>query len=100
MARRALHTTFLVAVGVAGLLVLCSRAFGLDAGARDVWLAPALGCPFLISHYGLQALQQALAGSPLRLVIRRNGVSALAEASLLPLAAAIILIFDPRRPVP
>jgi diguanylate cyclase (GGDEF)-like protein len=87
--------------GVAGgLLALWSRAFGIDRGAHDVWLAAALGGTFLISHYGLQALQQALAGSPVALAVRRNGVSALAEASLLPLAAAIVLIFDPQHPVP
>jgi diguanylate cyclase (GGDEF)-like protein len=62
--------------------------------------APALGCTVLLSHYGVQALQQALAGAPLKLAIRRNGVSALAEATLLPLAAAIVLIFDPQHPVP
>jgi diguanylate cyclase (GGDEF)-like protein len=87
--------------GVAGgLLAFWSRVFGVGAGERDVWLAPALGLIFLASHYGLLAIEQTMAGTPLRLAVRRNAVSALAEATLLPLASAIVLIFDAQHPVP
>jgi len=89
--------------GVAGALLLgWSRAFGVGEGGvdRDVWLVPALGGAFLVSHYGLQALQEWLGGLPLAQAFRRNALSVVAEATLLPLASAIVLIWDPHRPVP
>ena len=89
--------------GVAGaLLIGWSRAFGVGEGGvdRDVWLVPALGGAFLVSHYGLQALQEWLGGLPLPQALRRNAQSVIAEATLLPLASAIVLIWEPHRPVP
>ena len=87
--------------GVAGgLLFGWSLVFGVGGGEHDVWLAPALGGAFLISHYGLQALQQWLGGLPLRTALQRNALSVVAEATLLPLASAIVLIWEPRHPVP
>jgi diguanylate cyclase (GGDEF)-like protein len=87
--------------GVAGaLLLFWSRAFGVGSGERDVWLVPALGGAFLVTYYGVQALQQWLGGLPLRQAFRRNALSVIAEATLLPLASAIVLIWEPKRPVP
>ncbi|HEY2744356.1 MAG TPA: sensor domain-containing diguanylate cyclase [Polyangia bacterium] len=89
--------------GVAGaLLAGWSHVFGVGAGGadRDVWLVPALGGAFLISHYGLQALQEWLGGFKLKQALKRNAQSIIAEATLLPLASAIVLIWEPRRPVP
>jgi diguanylate cyclase (GGDEF)-like protein len=89
--------------GVAGaLLAGWSRVFGVGAGGvdHDVWLVPAMGGAFLVSHYGLQALQEWLGGLSLRQALKRNAQSVVAEATLLPLASAIVLIWDPRRPVP
>jgi diguanylate cyclase (GGDEF)-like protein len=89
--------------GVAGaLLIGWSRAFGVGDGGvdRDDWLVPALGGAFLASHYGLQALQEWLGGLPLAQALRRNAQSVIAEATLLPLASAIVLIWEPHRPVP
>ncbi len=87
--------------GVAGaLLAGWSRVFGVGSGEYDVWLVPALGGAFLCSHYGLQALQEWLGGLPLKQALRRNALSVVAEATLLPLASAIVLIWEPKRPIP
>jgi diguanylate cyclase (GGDEF)-like protein len=87
--------------GVAGALLFgWSRAFGVGSGEHEVWLAPALGGAFLVSHYGLQALQEWLGGLGFVTALRRNALSVVAEATLLPLAAAIVLIWEPRHPVP
>ncbi|HEX9104525.1 MAG TPA: hypothetical protein VF997_20075, partial [Polyangia bacterium] len=62
--------------GVAGaLLAGWSRAFGVGSGEHDVWLVPALGGAFLVSHYGLQALQEWLGGLPLSQAVKRNALS-------------------------
>src|SRR5439155_5975209 len=85
-----------------GLMALWSRVFGLaEPGAvDDVWVVPALGGAFLVSHYLVQTVQLRLGGQSLRASIRRNAIGILAEATLLPLATAIVLIWDPRHPVP
>jgi diguanylate cyclase (GGDEF)-like protein len=87
-----------------GLMALWSRAFGLsrlEVGAvEDVWVVPALGGAFLITHYLVQTVQLRLSGQSLRASVRRNAIGVVAEATLLPLATAIVLIWDPRRPVP
>jgi diguanylate cyclase (GGDEF)-like protein len=87
--------------GVAGaLLVGWSQVFGVGSGDRDVWLVPALGGAFLISHYGVQALQEWLGGIPWKQALKRNALSVVAEATLLPLASAIVLIWEPHHPIP
>jgi diguanylate cyclase (GGDEF)-like protein len=87
--------------GVAGGLIYgWSLVFSVGGGERDVWLVPALGLAFLVSHYGLAAVREWLGGLGWRAALRRNALSVLAEATLLPLASAIILIWEPRRPVP
>ena len=87
--------------GVAGaLLAGWSHVFGVGSGDRDVWLVPALGGAFLVSHYGVQALQEWLGGLPIKQALRRNALSVVAEATLLPLASAIVLIWEPHRPIP
>ena len=87
-----------------GLMALWSRVFGLtrlEPGAvDDVWLVPALGVTFLITHYLVQTVQLRLSGQSLRASVRRNAIGVVAEATLLPLATAIVLIWDPRHPVP
>jgi len=87
--------------GVAGaLLVFWSHVFGVGRGDRDVWLVPALGGAFLVSHYGVQVLQEWLGGLGLKQAFRRNALCVVAEATLLPLASAIVLIWEPSRPIP
>jgi diguanylate cyclase (GGDEF)-like protein len=87
--------------GVAGALLYgWSRVFGIDTGVRDVWTTVAFGGAFLVSHYAVQGLQQWLGGAARASAVRRNVYSVMAEATLLPLAAAIALIFEPTRPVP
>ena len=88
--------------GVAGALLYgWARAFRLDLPMTPaIWLPATLGCVFLVSHYALQALQQWLGGAPVAAALKRNAYSVVAEAALLPLASAIVLIFNLRRPVP
>jgi diguanylate cyclase (GGDEF)-like protein len=84
-----------------GLLAVWTRAFHVGHGApSSPWLIPAVGLCFLASYYGLSALEERVSGRRLRGAIRRNTTRMLAEASLLPLASAIVLIWDPLRPVP
>jgi diguanylate cyclase (GGDEF)-like protein len=86
-----------------GLLAVVSRAFGvghLPGGDAGVVRVAALGFVFLLSHYLVQTVQLTLAGHGLRAAIRRNTFGVLAEATLLPLAAAIVLIWAPTRAVP
>ena len=84
----------------AGLLLGMSRlwrvGWGLPPRAELVLLQ---GLSFLVAHYLVQAVQLRLAGEPWRAVVRRNALGILAEASLLPLAAVIVLIWDPGRPL-
>ncbi len=88
--------------GVAGALLYgWARVFRVDLPSTPVaWLPAALGVVFLVSHYALQALQQWLGGAAWRAAFKRNAYSVAAEAALLPLASAIVLIFDLHRPVP
>ncbi|HEX4462066.1 MAG TPA: sensor domain-containing diguanylate cyclase, partial [Polyangia bacterium] len=91
--------------GVAGALLYgWARVFQVELPSTPpavmAWLPAALGVVFLVSHYGLQALQQWLGGAAWRAALKRNAYSVAAEAALLPLASAIVLLFDLRRPVP
>jgi diguanylate cyclase (GGDEF)-like protein len=103
--RRARFAHALYLGGVAGALLYgWARAFRLDLPTTPPsvvsWLPAAFGIVFLVSHYALQALQQWLGGAAWRAALKRNAYSVVAEAALLPLASAIVLIFDLRRPVP
>jgi diguanylate cyclase (GGDEF)-like protein len=79
-----------------GLLAGLSRAFGFDHRGGNPWLVPLFGATFLVLHYALQTVQLRLAGQPWRLSIRRNVLGVIAEATLLPLAITIVLIWDPK----
>ncbi len=86
-----------------GLIAVLTRAFGVGSASHlemNVWLVPMLGGAFLVSHYLVRTVQLRLAGQSWRASLRRNTVGVMAEATLLPLATAIVLIWDPRRPVP
>jgi diguanylate cyclase (GGDEF)-like protein len=82
----------------AGLLGLWARLFESSTGAA--WRVVAFGLCFLVSHYLVQTLQQRMAGQRFLEAARRNFIGVIAEATLLPLASVIVLIWDPRRPVP
>jgi len=57
-----------------------------------------LGLSFLIAHYAIQGLRQRLLGRPFGEYLRGIAVrGALAEASLLPLAVVVVLVYDPHR---
>jgi len=81
-----------------GLLAVLTRAFGFGGFhasglAGDPWRVPLLGASFILLHYLVQTLQLRLAGQPWRTALKRNAIGALAEASLLPLALAIVIVF-------
>src|SRR5262249_38684230 len=58
------------------------------------------GVAFLASHYAVQALQLRVDGRSWRAALRRNLLCAGVEATLLPLACAIVLIWSPDRRLP
>ncbi len=78
-----------------GLLAVLSRAFGFDHRGGNPWLVPLFGATFLILHYALQTVQLKLSGQPWRVSLRRNLFGVIAEATLLPLAITIVVIWDP-----
>jgi diguanylate cyclase (GGDEF)-like protein len=96
-----------------GLVALVAHVFGIvapiDAPTFDgavagadahplVWLVPEIGGAFLVAHYFLQSVQQWLSGLAWRVALRRNLRCLLAEATLLPLASGILLVWNPARP--
>ena len=96
IARRALYTG-----GVAGgLLVACAAAFGSHLRNADerLGVVAAFGLSFLGAHALLHLLHARLLGQPFRPALRRVVVALLAEATLLPLGAVIVHIWDEQRP--
>jgi diguanylate cyclase (GGDEF)-like protein len=83
-----------------GLIALLSRLFMTSAPVNEAWRVPALGASFLVGHYLIQTVQLRLDGQSWRASIRRNTIGVVCEATLVPLACAIVLIWDPRHPVP
>jgi diguanylate cyclase (GGDEF)-like protein len=85
---------------VAGLVVamawLCR--VGWVGGRPDASRAALMGLAFLLAHYLLQSLQLRLDGYSLREALRRHALGVMAEATLLPLGCAIVLIWQPARP--
>jgi diguanylate cyclase (GGDEF)-like protein len=60
----------------------------------------ALGAVFLLCHYVIQGGRLLLAGHPIRQYLRRMALPGiLSEASLLPLAAVVVLIYHPGQPM-
>jgi len=58
-----------------------------------------MGLVFLVAHYTIQGLRLALLGARPRDYLRRMVPAVLAEAALLPLAAIVVYLYDPDRPV-
>ena len=95
----AAHTIYLGGLS-GGLLVLLARVLYVDVGPSAEWQVPVLGGVFLISHYFVQTVQLRLAGQPWRSTVKRNAIGMAAEATLLPLAASIALMWRPGRVAP
>lgn len=94
--------------GMSGaLLTLVAWWFRIDgaairsAGELQVLVTVAgSGAVFLLAHYTIQGLRLAWLGQKARVYLRRMAVPALlAEAGLLPLAAIIVFLWDPARPL-
>ncbi len=95
--------------GMTGALVMgISWAFDVDSfqvgpGADEVTvmaLVAGVGLAFLLSHYALQGLRLRLLGRSLATYARRLAVVGIsAEASLLPIAAVVVFIYQPQRPL-
>lgn len=90
------------------LLAICGWLFGLADGT-DVLAAShvhilglvfGLGATLLVAHYALQGVHQFLAGRAVREYLREMVVPGMvAEASLLPLAVVVVLVFQPDAPL-
>ena len=102
--------SFLVYFGgmTGALLTLAAWFFDVDslavrAGVGEVQVLAtiaATGGIFLLAHYTIQGLRIALLGVSPTIYLRRMAVPAiLAEAALLPLAAIVVYLYDPDRPV-
>jgi len=95
--------------GMTGALLTCSAwLFGVDAlspvtSAEEIEVLGAVfgvGLTVLVVHYALQGLRLRLMGEPMRYYVRNMAVpGVLAEASLLPLAVVVVLIYHPDQPL-
>lgn len=91
-----------------GLLALTAGVFGAD----DVALGPtpavvpvlarvlAIDATLLLSHYAIQGVRGRLLGRPWRTFLVELALPGIAaEASLLPIAVVLVLIYDPAEPI-
>lgn len=93
------------------LLAVCGWIFGLAHGTEMLaasttsqteilGLVFGLGATLLVAHYTLQGVHQVLAGRTLRAYLREMAVPGIvAEASLLPLAVVVVLVYQPDAPL-
>lgn len=91
-----------------GLLVVSSSLFGADGGvvgrhadAVDVMLrVVAIAITLLFSHYAIQGLRLRLLGHRWRDYLKKLAVPGItAEASLMPIGAVLVLLYDPEQPL-
>jgi diguanylate cyclase (GGDEF)-like protein len=84
-----------------GLIAISASLVGVSpatlADGRP-WLVPTAGAVFLVLHGLVASTERWLSGKPLGAAIRRGAVGASAEATLLPLASGIAIIFSEHRP--
>lgn len=80
-----------------GLIAGLSRLVG-GVFAKPLVEVAVLGATFLVAHYLVQTVQHVLAGKPLGWALKRNTIGVACEATLLPLACAIVVTWDPARP--
>jgi len=92
--------------GMSGaLLSVVSRVMGADQVAAlervDHWrvlgTVVAIGVVFVIAHYGIQGIRIRLAGERTGAYVTRMGLpGVLAELTLLPLAAVVVFVYNPK----
>lgn len=84
-----------------GLLLVCASAFGTHLHDIDerMWMVQTFGLTFLAAHALLQVVHAAVCGDPLKPAMRRAVIALLAEATLLPIGAVIVHIWNPRQPL-
>ncbi len=102
VAPRLLHAFYFGGM-TGGLLMLLGRALGVDLLRQDdltVFLrVGALGVALLGGHYLIQGARLVLAGHRAREYAHMALPGMLAEASLLPLAAVVVYVYHPDRPL-
>ena len=101
--------SFLIFYGgmTGALLTLVAWVFRVDSLAVRIGVSEAtvlgtvlgMGLLFLLAHYTLQGVRTAWLGARPRTYLRRMIPALLAEAALLPLAAIVVFLYDPDRPV-
>lgn len=88
-----------------GLLVLFGWLFGADNTDRrdavEVTLKViAIASALLISHYTLQGIRHRLLGQSTRQYLRELAIPGISsEASLMPIGAVLVLLYDPNQPL-
>jgi diguanylate cyclase (GGDEF)-like protein len=91
-----------------GLLVVSSWLFGADRGvvgrnadAVTVTLqVVAIATTLLVSHYAIQGIRLRLLGHSWRDYLRQLALpGVIAEASLMPIGAVLVLLYDPAQPL-
>jgi diguanylate cyclase (GGDEF)-like protein len=88
-----------------GLLLLCGWAFGADHADRsntvEVTLKViAIASSLLASHYTVQGIRQRLLGQNMRQYLHQLAIPGIAsEASLMPIGAVLVLLYDPLQPL-
>jgi len=95
--------------GMTGALLMgCGWLFNVDsvlpfqAGDEVVVLAKVfgVGATLLCAHYAIQGVRLRLLGQPVGRYMRQIALpAAVAEASLLPLAAVVVFIYNPQQPL-
>jgi diguanylate cyclase (GGDEF)-like protein len=90
-----------------GLVAMCGWLLGGDAAAgrhADMVAVAvrvaAIGSALLVVHYTIQGVRQRLLGRPWRAYLDELALPAIgAEATLLPLAAVLVLLYEPTQPL-
>jgi diguanylate cyclase (GGDEF)-like protein len=88
-----------------GLLVIFAWIFGADFTDRrdavEVTLKViAIASALLLSHYTLQGIRHRLLGQSTRQYLRELAIPGISsEASLMPIGAVLVLLYDPKQPL-
>lgn len=107
---RAARTAYVIYFGgmTGALLMSCAWLFQVEQlsrvdahyDLRALGTVIGLGTTLLVAHYAAQGLRMRLRGARFRTYLSRVAARGmLSEASLLPLAAVLVIVYDPERPL-